>query len=245
MADLVDCQHEIGYDEVAARIERAVLVDVDQALVVPERPVHRGIGVELCPNIFAITGKREVACGGSSVVALVGGANEKRRDIVQRDEMLDVRRFTSRPVCFLLALRRGRIGAAFHDGGDDFPEFAPNVSEPFQSSLVFHGIVKQRRNRFVLGATCIDDDRGGAEEMTKIRDGANGLDCKGLRRGLTFLMTMNGRCVNECFVETFCKFYHDAIVSRRDVSRLAHRSSLIRDLDDKRVTHASLIMEMS
>jgi hypothetical protein len=92
--------------------------------------------------------------------------------------------------------------------------------------LVFNRIVKQRRNCFVLRAACIDDDRGGAEEMTEVGDRAYGFGCKRLRRSFAFLLTMNRRCINESLVKTFCKFYHDAIVSRDDVSRVARDFSL-------------------
>ena len=120
--------------------------------------------------------------------------------------MLNVRAFSFQPrrlwrlVC---------VGASINDPGNIVAKFLPDIAQSFRATAVFHGIMKQRADRFGFVRAVLKRDGSHAKDM---RDERNS-------RFLACLITMRARRINQRFFKLVRQVHYRDLVR---CSRCSH-----------------------
>ena len=102
--------------------------------------------------------------------------------------MLDVSSFSFQPrrlwrfIC---------VGASIDNFGDAIAKFLPDIAQSFRTTAIFHGVVKQRADRFGFIRAVLKRDGSHAKNMADERNS----------RFLSRLITVRARRINQRFFE--------------------------------------------
>src|SRR5262245_2087815 len=90
-----------------------------------------------------------------------------------------------------------RVRASINDPGDVIAKLLPDIAQSFRATAVFHGVVKQRTDRFGFIRAVLKSDRSHAKNMHDERNS----------RLLARLIAMRARRINQPFLKFLRKLH--------------------------------------
>jgi len=153
------CSHAIQFlNELAGT---AGPQDFRNLIVIPQRPLFTAF--EALPHRIAMGS--QIGENLTSVVEFVRRRHEAYRGICIA-QMLQVFLLTFEPGRFRVGVR---VGASLDNVRHRFAKLPPDFPKPPFSALILHGIVQQRRDRFILVAAMRQHRRCHAQKVRDIR----------------------------------------------------------------------------